>query len=119
AINTKIREKLPKVIKTEHAEVEQMIWDELYPNVITDTENTTNLLTKLNTYFDYDLTFWKQGRTIHVKGDFRNQSGAPLAGVDVATIADGQFRPLGSTRIMLTNNSGNSAQLLIQGDKIM
>ena len=118
AINDKIREKVPLVLKTEHADVEQLMWDEIYPNVVTDTESTTLVLTKLNTYFDYEIKMWKQGKTVHMIGEIRNQSGSPLTAVDVASIADGEFRPLGLTRIILTNGSGDTVQIKVEGSKI-
>jgi len=104
-VDDNIRNKTPKVLKDEHADVEQAIVDELCPDVYNDTQSTTNLITKANTNFNYNLNIWKSGRTVFITGIIRNSTFGNLTAQDIASGLTGEFEPLATTYFTAWDNS--------------
>lgn len=81
-INSKIRNKTPKVLKTEHADVEQAIINEVfsglkYEEVTGSTQLPTNTIIDTAGVFSLDvdvkLTFCKKGNIVYVDGQIKNR----------------------------------------------
>jgi len=67
-INNNIRNKTPKVIKTEHANVEQALANELFPSTITETSLSHIITTPVGSDLTYELYFKKNGSFVDVFG---------------------------------------------------
>lgn len=93
-INNNIRNKTPKVIKTEHADVEQAIVDELYKAKVTDSNSTETYTTKNGTVVTYNITSIKKiGTYIRVDGSYTNTGISILpAGTVVFTFKDNEYK---------------------------
>ena len=72
-INNNIRNKIPKVIKTEHADVEQAIVNELFPSVDTYTGVNAD-----NVFYKFD--FAKIGNIVFLNIAIRNQASLSVGG---------------------------------------
>ena len=86
--------------------------NEIYPTPISDTQLTTNVVTKIGTKFNYNLQFTKTGRNIHVYGFIKNVSGSILSSVeDILEVTNSEFEPytnytlIGSSNVRLSFNS--------------
>ena len=68
--------------------------NEIYPTPISDTQSTTNVVTKIGTYFTYNLQFTKTGRNIHIYGRITNISGSILSDVEeILEVTNSEFEP--------------------------
>ena len=87
-----------------------LIVDELYPTPISDTQATTNVVTKIGTNFKYQLQFTKTGRNIHVCGSITNISGSILDYVeDILEVTNTEFEPYTNYTLIGSNSNGNVA----------
>lgn len=84
-IDAKIRNKTPLVVKVEHADVEQLITDEMFPapvvvewNGTAPVSPTTDIIcgTTLNSASNvkFKFVFWKQGSDVFFNGEVENIS---------------------------------------------
>lgn len=79
-INSKIRNKTPKVLKVEHADVEQALADEIFngyklEQIIDGVDDPSNTIISVvssssSSYFDVLLYFKISGKSCHAKGYF-------------------------------------------------
>ena len=80
----------------------------LYPTPISDTQLTTNVVTKIGTKFTYNLQFSKVGRNIHICGIIKNVSGSILSSVeDILEVTNAEFEPYTSYTLIGSNTNGN------------
>ena len=84
------------------------IVDNIYPTPISDTQLTTNVVTKISTNFTYNLQFSKVGRNIHVCGSITNVSGSILNSVEeILEVTNSEFEPYTTYRFIGSNSNGN------------
>ena len=82
--------------------------NEIYPTPISDTQSTTNVVTKISTNFTYNLQFTKTGRNIHVCGYITNVSGSILSSVEeILEVTNSEFEPYTSYDFICSNSNGN------------
>ena len=82
--------------------------NEIYPTPISDTQATTNVVTKISTNFTYKLQFTKTGRNIHVCGSITNVSGSILNSLeDILEVTNSEFEPYTNYTLMGSNSNGN------------
>lgn len=103
-INSKIRNKTPKVLKVEHADVEQAIVNEIYADykneVITGGVNApTNTIISVissstSNYFSINLDFKISGKSCHVKGYFFYNSTSTYSNQPLFEFTDVIYQPL-------------------------
>jgi hypothetical protein len=74
-INNNIRNKNPKVIKTEHADVEQAIVDEFFPSV-------DNIVGEINGV-TYNLNLLKQGRIVVLNAEIENTNAVLVNSINI------------------------------------
>lgn len=80
----------------------------VYPTPISDTQLTTNVVTKIGTNFTYNLQFSKVGRNIHICGNIKNISGSILGGVeDILEVTNAEFEPYTLYDFIGSNTNGN------------
>ncbi len=80
----------------------------VYPTPISDTQLTTNIVTKIGTKFTYNLQFSKVGRNIHIYGIITNISGSILNSVeDILEVTNSEFEPYTNYTLIGSNSSGN------------
>lgn len=80
----------------------------VYPTPISDTQLTTNIVTKIGTKFTYNLQFSKVGRNIHIYGSITNISGSILSSVeDILKITNSEFEPYTNYTLIGSNSNGN------------
>lgn len=84
----------------------------VYPTPLVDTHLTTNVITAFGSNYEYELTFTKIGRLVHVNGYITNVSGLILDIEDIATISNTEFRPFAS--FLLLGQNENNQNLLIE-----
>ena len=98
------------ITASEHRAVLNIILNELYPTPISDTQATTNVVTKIGTNFEYQLQFTKTGRNIHVCGSITNISGSILDYVDdILEVTNTEFEPYTNYTLIGSNSNGNVA----------
>ena len=84
------------------------IVDNIYPTPISDTQSTTNVVTKISTNFAYNLQFTKTGRNIHVYGSITNISGSILSSVEeILEVTNSEFEPYTTYDFIGSNSNGN------------
>ena len=84
------------------------IVDNIYPTPISDTQLTTNVVTKISTNFTYNLQFTKTGRNIHVYGSITNISGSILSSVEeILEVTNSEFEPYTTYNFIGSNLNGN------------
>lgn len=84
------------------------IIDNIYPTPISDTQATTNVVTKIGTNFTYNLQFTKTGRNIHVYGSITNISGYILSSVEeILEVTNSEFEPYTTYDFIGSNSNGN------------
>ena len=94
------------------------IVDNIYPTPISDTQATTNVVTKISTNFTYNLQFTKTGRNIHVCGKITNISGSILNSVEeILEVTNSEFEPYTSYSFIGSNSNGN-VQLSFNSDAL-
>lgn len=120
-IDAKIRNKTPKVIKTEHADVEQTLANLLFPVLLEET-NVAHTITSLNdAKFIYNLFFKKVGNIVYVKGHIISVYNGTIVSANIIEITDLEFSPkAGEQFILLSRNDsiGESTKLLVAGNYI-
>lgn len=80
----------------------------VYPTPISDTQLTTNVVTKIGTKFTYNLQFSKVGRNIHICGNIKNVSGSVLNSVeDILEVTNAEFEPYTNYNFIGSNINGN------------
>lgn len=80
----------------------------VYPTPISDTQLTTNIVTKIGTKFTYNLQFSKVGRNIHICGSIKNISGSILSSVeDILKITNSEFEPYTTYTLIGSKSNGN------------
>ena len=100
------------ITASEHRAVLNIILNELYPTPISDTQLTTNVVTKIGTNFTYNLQFSKVGRNIHVCGIITKVSGSSILGDDleeILEITNSEFEPYTTYTLIGSNSNGNVA----------
>ena len=96
------------ILASEHRAVEIALLDAIYPTPISDTQLTTNVVTKIGTKFTYNLQFSKVGRNIHICGSIKNVSGSVLNSVeDILEVTNAEFEPYTSYSFIGSNTNGN------------
>ena len=84
--------------------------NEIYPTPISDTQSTTNVVTKISTNFTYNLQFTKTGRNIHICGSITNISGSILSSVEeILEVTNSEFEPYTTYNFICGNLNGNVA----------
>ena len=80
----------------------------VYPTPISDTQLTTNVVTKIGINFTYNLQFSKVGRNIHVYGSITNISGSILSSVEeILEVTNSEFEPYTNYTLIGSNSNGN------------
>ena len=80
----------------------------LYPTPISDTQLTTNVVTKIGTKFTYNLQFSKVGRNIHICGNIKNVSGSILGSLEeILEVTNAEFEPYTTYTLTGSNLNGN------------
>lgn len=120
AINDKIRDKTPKVLKVEHADVEQLITDESFPDFVKIEWNglaavspiadiiCNPLLTSI-AKCKFTVYFWKSGNTVYVNGEVENiESSFAIGNITLFTFPTTTYKPITQSSIiapLIINNS--------------
>lgn len=111
AIDTKIRNKTPLVVKVEHADVEQLITDEMFPNSVKVEWNgtaavdpTTNVIVSGSLSapdnVKFKIYFWKQGNSVYFNGTIESlSSNFALEGLLLITFPTTLYKPLTNSKI--------------------
>ena len=107
------------ITASEHRAVLNVILNELYPTPISDTQATTNVVTKIGTnYFTYNLQFSKVGRNIHICGIITNVSGSILDSVEeILEVTNSEFEPYTDYTLIGSTLNGN-VQLSFNSDAL-
>jgi hypothetical protein len=106
AIDDNIRNKTPLVVKTEHADVDQLIADQLFPDSvkiewngtsavdpITDIEVSGNISSADNV--EFKIYFWKKGNTVYINGYVKNLSSfSDMEALPLAEFLTNIYKPL-------------------------
>ena len=81
----------------------------VYPTPISDTQLTTNVVTKIGTKFTYNLQFSKVGRNIHICGSITNVSGGSILNSveDILEVTNAEFEPYTTYSLIGSNLNGN------------
>ena len=96
------------ILASEHRAVEIALLDAIYPTPISDTQLTTNVVTKIGTKFTYNLQFSKVGRNIHICGNITNVSGSILNSVEeILEVTNAEFEPYTTYHFIGSNTNGN------------
>ncbi len=111
-INANIRNKTPKVIKVEHADVEQALLNEIYPTPVSETSAADGNFHHEYANVTYDITSWKQGRLATAIVEFKND-GTTANNVVLATIVNSEFIPNGIYKFHITATNGASATIQV------
>ena len=98
----------PKRVPLLDREVSNVLVNEIYPTPISDTQLTTNIVTKIGTKFTYNLQFSKVGRNIHVYGFIKNISGSILNSVEeILEVTNSEFEPYTTYSFICSNLNRN------------
>jgi len=109
----------PKRLPIKDREVSNILLDTMYPTPISDTQLTTNVVTKIGTKFTYNLQFSKVGRNIHICGSITNVSGSILDSVEeILEVTNSEFEPYTSYTLIGSNLNGN-VELSFNSDALM
>lgn len=93
---------------------ETTLLGEIYPTPLSDTTASTNVWTSAGNNCNYQLRFWKQGRTVHIEGVFIT-TGAILGG-NVATITNTEYIADGTTTVVVQNSAGDAILMNISSN---
>lgn len=93
--------------------------NEIYPTPIVDTHLTTNAITVVGSNFEYELTFTKIGRLVHINGFISNVSGSILNIEDIATITNTEFNPFDTFVLQGHNSSGQTLNIQVETGQIV
>jgi hypothetical protein len=102
------------ILASEHRAVEIALLDAIYPTPLVDTHLTTNVLTSILPAVEYQLTFTKVGRMVHVNGFIENTSGSILSLETFANITNVEFNPFSDFVIQGHNAFGNTLNIQIE-----
>ena len=98
----------PKRLPIKDREVSNILLDTMYPTPVSDTQLTTNVVTKIGTKFTYNLQFSKVGRNIHICGNITNVSGSILNSVEeILEVTNSEFEPYTTYNFIGSNSNGN------------
>jgi hypothetical protein len=127
AIDDDIRNKTPLVLKAEHADVEQLITDEMFPDsVVIEWNGTTpvnpitdivcNSVFLINAKCSFKIFFTKVGNRVFYKGAIGAYAGSiTLTNITIATFATSLYKPLtdhSSRSPIIINNGSASSNVL-------
>ena len=120
-INSKIRNKTPKVLKAEHADVEQAIVNEIYStDIYNDGVSPSNdIINKLNADIYININIEKTGNKVFIRGFIFNESTQTFFYNDFAEIVNADYFPkFGMWHFINTcSENSNTAPLTIKDDK--
>ena len=95
------------------------IVDEIYPKVLTDTHlGTTNVITRVNTNYNYRFKFSKSGRNIAVNGSISNATASSIGSFTFANITTAEYSATPSVNLMGVSDSGQVIRLTINGTTV-
>lgn len=96
--------------------------DNFYPTPVYDTQATTNVFTKVDNDFTYNIKVAKIGRVVHINGWFENITGSALGSQNIVTITDSEYLPYVFAErqaIQAFSESGQVVTLGISGSSIL
>lgn len=76
---------------TKHRNSMLEVIDNIYPTVVIDIESTTNIFTKVNTDFIYDIKTSKIGRNVNICGSFTNDTESAISDVSIVNITTPEY----------------------------
>jgi hypothetical protein len=127
-INSKIRNKTPEVLKTEHADVEQAIVNEVfsglkYEEVTGATQLPTNTIIDsigvLSVDVDVKLTFCKKGNIVFVNGQIENKEPFSLSIEMIFKFKPlTEFVPAGGVLLQYHNNNSFGRLFYLAGGNV-
>ena len=95
-IQTAINSALPlKINKVKTIASLDVIVDEIYRTQLSDTQLTTNVVTRIPVGFSYNVVFKKTGNTVVFSGRLFNLTGFSVSNIDLMQITNTEFRPNG------------------------
>lgn len=106
---------------SEHREVENALLNEVYSDVINDTQDTTSVVTANNPATrKYDIKIVKQGRKVTVTGFIKNTSGSMLNNAIFFSINASEFTKDTNDIVCYGNkrSDGLSTRLVIEGQDL-
>lgn len=117
-INAKIRNKTPKVLKVEHADVEQEIANIIFSETIKE-DILSQTITSAFANILYSLTFKKIGNLVFVTGNITNIA-PPRDNFSAVSITDAEFYAKTDypTTVNGIDNDGNFTRILFETNKI-
>lgn len=92
-IDAKIRNKTPKVIKIEHADVDQAIVNILFSEIKQENNASHTITTPNGSGITYDLKFKKVGNIVYLTGRIQNNTGSTLTNYDAINITNTEYLP--------------------------
>jgi hypothetical protein len=122
AIDDDIRNKTPLVVKTEHADVEQLITDEMFPDSVKIEWNGTASVSPItdivistatlpNSKCQFQIYFTKIGNRVFYKGVMGAYTGTvQINNAQLATFATELYKPLNnlsSRSLIISDNTSN------------
>jgi hypothetical protein len=131
AIDAKIRNKTPLVVKVEHADVEQLITDEMFPaSVVVEWDGTAPVLPTTDIVCSGSLSsednvkfkvyFWKQGNTVYYNGTIESLStNSSLEDLYLIEFATTLYKPLSiskSKTVIIDNYNTICKQIIFAFD---
>ena len=107
------------ILASEHRAVENQLLNEFYGTVLTDTDlGTTNVITRVNTNYNYRFNFSKAGRNIAVNGSISNATASVIGSFTFANITTPEYSAIPSVNLIATANDGTVVRLAINGTTI-
>lgn len=112
-IDDNIRNKTPKVVKTEHADVEQGIVNEFFKtpvkvewNGTSSVSPTTDIIvfpTLITGKVKFTIRFWKSGNNVYFNGEFEayDYLGAPINNIQLIEWNTSLFEPLATSKLVV------------------
>jgi hypothetical protein len=106
SIDDNIRNKTPLVIKTEHADVDQLIADQLFPDSVKIEWNGTSIVNPTEDIevsgsissadnVEFKIYFWKKGNTVYINGYVKNLSlFSDMSDLNLAEFTTNLYKPL-------------------------
>lgn len=100
---------------TDHGAMDEDEINEIYPDSILDTADGEGILEYVNpiagfnaSYYGLEtsLRIWKQGRTVHFSGTFKNGNGLTIYSTPIFNIVNDEFNAVG-TQIIIARTSDN------------
>lgn len=92
AINTQIT---ALVTTAKHRLSMLSVVDELFSTMLYDDDTTTNVVTKVSTQFDYELSFSKTGNKVNVVGTITNNTSTIINSVVIFNFTNTEYQPKG------------------------